>query len=332
MITSTDLLLAGDIGGTKTHLAIFSTETDLREPLAEEKFSSINYDGLEPIVDEFLKQSGMRPQRASFGVAGPVVEGVATITNLPWVIRRETLARTFGFSKVYLLNDLVAIANAIPLLQPDELYTLNAGDAVDEGAIAVVAPGTGLGEAYLTWDGVHYRPFASEGGHVDFAPTTEMELDMLRYLRTRYRHVSYERVCSGKGLPNIYDFLKDSNFAPEPDWLAQALAATQDRTPVIIGAATDNENPCELAATALKMFVSILGTEAGNMALKVLASGGVYLGGGIPPRILPSLSDGVFMEAFLRKGRFSEFLNQVPVYVILYPKVALLGAAGYGLP
>jgi len=323
------MLLAADIGGTKTNLAIFSPEAELRAPLAEATFPSAGYPSLEAVVLEFLSQVDVEVERASFGVAGPVVAGRATITNLPWVMDEEQLQAALHLSSVRLLNDLAAIAHAVPFLEPADLHTLNEGQPAPDGNIAVVAPGTGLGEAFLTWDGSRYRPHASEGGHADFAPTNPLEIELLRYLHDRFEHVSYERVCSGRGLPNIYAFLKDSGYADEPAWLAEELAAADDPTPVIVNTALARE--CELCVATLDTFVSILGAEAGNLALKVLASGGVYLGGGIPPRILPALEQGPFMQAFRSKGRMSDLLASVPVHVILNPKAALLGAACHGL-
>ena len=325
------MLLAGDIGGTKTDLAVFSPEAGLRAPLAGATFPSARYPSLEALMREFLSQVDVKVERASFGVAGPVVAGRATITNLPWVMDEEQLQAALHLSSVRLLNDLNAIAHAVPFLEPADLHTLNEGQPAPDGNIAVVAPGTGLGEAFLTWDGSRYRPHASEGGHADFAPTNPLEIELLRYLHDRFEHVSYERVCSGRGLPNIYAFLKDSGYADEPAWLAEQLAVADDPTPVIVNTALNNERPCELCIATLDTFVSILGAEAGNLALKVLASGGVYLGGGIPPRILPALEKGQFMQAFQRKGRLSDLLARIPVYVILNPKIALLGAACHGL-
>jgi glucokinase len=281
------------------------------------------------LVCEFLSQVDVEVERASFGVAGPVVAGRASITNLPWVMDEEQLQAALHLSSVRLLNDLAAIAHAVPFLESADLHTLNEGQPAPDGNIAVVAPGTGLGEAFLTWDGSRYRPHASEGGHADFAPTNPLEIELLRYLHDRFEHVSYERVCSGRGLPNIYAFLKDSGYADEPAWLAEELAAADDPTPVIVNTALARE--CELCVATLDTFVSILGAEAGNLALKVLASGGVYLGGGIPPRILPALEQGPFMQAFRNKGRMSDLLVRFPVHVILNPKVALLGAACHGL-
>ncbi len=332
-------LLAGDIGGTKTNLAIFTSEAGLRAPLAEGTFPSGNYPSLEALVGDFLAQvvedasrgGEVSIDRASFGVAGPVLAGRATITNLPWVMEEDQLATKLALSSVHLLNDLLAIAHAVPMLEPTDLHTLNEGEPASGGAIAVVAPGTGLGEAFLTWDGTTYRAYPSEGGHTDFAPTNSLEIGLLRYLQNRFDHVSYERACSGKGLPNIYNYLKESGYAEEPAWLAEELAEAEDMVPIIVKAALDENRSCELCQITLNTFVSILGAEAGNMALKVMASGGVYLGGGMPVHIHSALESGPFMEAFRRKGRFSDLLSRIPVHVILNPKVALLGAASYGL-
>jgi glucokinase len=327
------MLLAGDIGGTKTNLAIFSPESGPRAPLVEATLPSGRYPSLEVLIGDFLAQVDLKPERASLGVAGPVVAGKATITNLPWVISETQLQTALGFSPggVRLLNDLAAIAYSVPWLESYDLHTLNEGQVAPGGAIAVIAPGTGLGEGFLIWDGSRYRAHASEGGHTDFAPTNLLEVDLLRYLLDRFGHVSYERVCSGRGLPNIYAFLKDSGYAQESAWLAEQLAKADDPNPVIVKAALAGERQCELCVATLETFVSILGTEAGNMALNVLATGGVYLGGGIPPRILPALEGARFLEEFQAKGRMSDLMAKIPVHVILNPKVALMGAACYGL-
>jgi len=324
-------LLAGDIGGTKTNLAVLSPEVGLRAPLAEATVLSADYPSLQALVRDFLAETDLRIERASFGVAGPVVAGRAATTNLPWVIEESQLQEELNLSSVRLLNDLSAIAHAVPFLEPSDMHILNEGRPSAGGAIAVIAPGTGLGEAFLTWDGSRYRAHASEGGHADFAPTTPLQVDLLRYLQGRFEHVSYERVCSGRGLPNIYAYLRDSGYADEPVWLAEQLEAVDDPSPVIVNSALRSEGRCELCDATLNTFVSILGAEAGNLALKVVATGGVYLGGGIPPRILPALRRPQLMEAFRRKGRMSSLLAQLPVHVILNPKVALLGAACHGL-
>ena len=323
------LLLAGDIGATKTELAVFSSEAG-RTPLAMATFPSAAYSGLEALVGEFLAQVRLPVEHAVFGVAGPVLEGRVSATNLPWEMEEGHLKAALGLRSVRLINDLEAMAWAIPHLEAADLYTLNPGRPAPGGTIAVIAPGTGLGEAFLTWDGTRYRPYPSEGGHADFAPRSPLETDLWHYLHARLGHVSYERLCSGRGLPNIYAFLKESGRASEPAWLTTRLRAVEDPTPVLIEAALGVRR-CEICVTALELFVSILGAEAGNLALKVLASGGVYLGGGIPPRILPALQQENFLEAFRSKGRMEELLARIPVHVILNPRTGLLGAACRGL-
>ena len=324
------ILLAGDIGGTKTDLAVFSSDRGVRSPVAEATFPSADYESLEALVQEFLGKIGLTVDAASFGVAGPVVAGRAKITNLPWQIDEGLLEKTLRVSPVRVVNDLDAIAHAIPLLEPADLATLSAGTPAPGGAIAVIAPGTGLGEAFLTWDGTRYQAHPSEGGHVDFAPATARELDLLRFLQARFEHVSCERVCSGRGLPNIYQYLKETGVAKEPAWLAKQLETTTDPTPLIVKAA-QGDPPCALCVATLDMFVSIMGAEAGNLALKVLATGGVYVAGGMPRRILPALKQGAFMQSFRRKGRFADLLGRLPVHIVLNPKVGLLGAASLGL-
>lgn len=327
------MLLAGDIGGTKTVLAVFSTEAGPHTPLVEATFPSGRYRQLEAIVREFLAQHSLQVDRACFGVAGPVVAGSAQITNLPWVMDEASLKQTFGWRSAKLLNDLESIAYAVPILEPGDIHTLNAGQAVPHGNIAVIAPGTGLGEAFLTWEGTRYRAHASEGGHASFAPATDLEIGLLIYLHERLEggHVSFERVCSGLGIPNIYKYLKESRHAEEPAWLAEQLAHASDATPVIVNSALGKTEQCDLTVATLTTFVGILAGETGNLALKVLATGGVYLGGGIPPRIIPSLEDPEFLEIFRDKGRFHGMLANMPMHVILNHKAALLGAAAYGL-
>lgn len=324
------MLLVGDIGGTKTKLAVFASVTTLSTPVAEMTFPSTHYESLEAIIQEFIARFHLQVDRACFGVAGPVVDSQATITNLPWIISTTHLQDTFQLTSAVLMNDLEAIAHAVPFLEANDLHTLNSGQASTGGAIAVIAPGTGLGEAFLTWDGQHYIAHTSEGGHADFAPLDEAQIGLLRYLQTRLGHVSYEWVCSGIGLPNIYAYLKDSGSYPEPAWLAEQLEKAKDKTPVIVHAALDSTDAVPVCTATLDMFVSILGAEAGNLALKVLATGGVYIGGGIPPRILSFLNREAFMPPFLNKGRLGSVLTEVPIHVILHPHAGLLGAAYYG--
>lgn len=326
------MILAGDIGGTKTALGIYSPEKGIRNPLFQETFSSANYAGLEAIITEFCLKFDFEIEKAAFGVAGPVSAGKAKITNLPWVIDEEELKTALNTSSVKLLNDLEAIAWSVPSLEEQDIYVLNdQGDKTKSGTIAVIAPGTGLGEAFLVWNGSRYLAQASEGGHTDLAPTNELQIELLRYLMQKYEHVSYERVCSGIGMPNIYNFFKDIGRLEEPDWLAREMVNIKDPTPLIVNTALNKEKDCPICAATLDMFIALLGAEAGNMALKILPSGGVYLGGGIPPRILPELQKGLLMECFLQKGRMSRLLLNMPVNVILKTDTALTGAAHYGL-
>ena len=324
-----NMILAADIGGTKTVLGVFSQEFRPKKPILEAKFPSQEYASLEDIIHEFLKDEDIRLTGASIGVAGPVVGDRAQVTNLPWVVESQSLSRALNGTPVQLLNDLSAIAHAIPFLEADDIATINAAEASQGGAKAVIAPGTGLGEGFLVWEGTRYRAFPSEGGHADFAPNNKLQDELLVYLRQRYDHVSCERVCSGKGIPDLYAFFKDRGRLSEPEWLRRELSEAKDKTPVIVNSAI--EQGIEISMAATDLFISILGSEAGNMTLKVLATGGVYLAGGIPPRILPQLKSGAFMESFIHKGRFSDFLKNVPVHVILNPNVGLMGAACHGL-
>ncbi len=328
------MLLVGDIGGTKTVLALFSAEKGPNTPLEERTYPSARYPSLEAIVTAYLGTVHQPIERACFGVAGPVSAGRAQITNLPWVIDETVLKATFGWQAVKLLNDLESVAYAVPILEAADIFTISAGEPVLAGSIAVLAPGTGLGEAFLTHTGDRYQAHASEGAHVSFGPTDAQQIQLLTYMRERkgYDHVSYERVCSGGlGLPNLYDFLKDTGVAAEPAWLAEQLAKSDDPTPVIVRAAQDPQHPDPLCTATLALFVRILAAEAGNLALKVLATGGIFLGGGISPRILAEYQKPDFLPILRNKGRFDALLAKVPVKVILNPKAGLLGAAAHGL-
>jgi glucokinase len=322
-------LLAGDVGATKTMLGIYSADKGPQEPLAEATFSSSEYAGLGALAGEFLAQSNMDVQDACFGVAGPVINGQAVISNLSWRVDQAGLKKELKLKSVVLINDVEAVANGVPLLQQAGLHCLNKGEPIEGGTKAVIAPGTGLGEAFLTWDGARYQAHASEGGHTDFGPTNLLEDDLLQHLRDQWGHVSYERVCSGMGLPLLYAYLRESGYAEEPAWLAEQLAATDDPAAFVVQAALDNK--AKLCIDTLDLFCSVLGAEAGNLALKVLAFGGVYLGGGIPLRIIPVLEKGPFMQAFRCKGRLSELMGRIPIYCILDPRIALIGAACRGL-
>ncbi|MGW8319852.1 MAG: glucokinase [Candidatus Promineifilaceae bacterium] len=322
-------LLAGDIGGTKTVLALFSSEQGPHQPLIETRYDSPNYDSLTSIVDTFARENELRPEAVCLGVAGPVARNRVQVTNLPWDIDGAELSRILGGIPVRLINDLEAIASAVPTLTAADLAEIKSGARDEHGPIAVLAPGTGLGEAFLFWDGRGYRPIPSEGGHTDYGPDTPLELDLLSYLQPKLGHVSYERVCSGIGIPNLYAFFRDTGRYPEPEWLAEQLAAAEDKTPVIFNVA--QQKRAAICEATVELFLSILGSEAGNLVLQVLARGGVFLGGGIPPRIVPELRGRTFLEAFTRKGRFAKMLLEVPVYVIVNPKAGLYGAANHGL-
>ena len=324
-------LLAGDIGGTKTILALFSSDKGPLQPLFEVNYQSNAYPGLDTIIKDFFSQANVSAATASFGVAGPVRDGRSVITNLPWQPDTRMLQSSHGFSKVTLINDLVATGYAIPHLSQPDLLIINKGITTAEGSLGIIAPGTGLGEAIFTWEGSRYTPVPSEGGHTDFAPVSEVEIDLLDFLSKRYDHVSYDRVCSGHGLPGIFDFIKTHFQLEEPDWLKEELAGAEDQAPVIVNGALNDARNCEICKKTLQLFVSVLGAEAGNLALKGLTTGGMFLGGGIPPRILPFLQTETFMTSFANKGRMSYLLNDIPVKVILNPKAALIGAASFGL-
>jgi glucokinase len=241
------------------------------------------------------------------------------------------LQDSHGFAKAILINDLAANGYALPHLEQSDFFTINKGIQTIEGALGIIAPGTGLGEVVFTWDGSRYVAVPSEGGHSDFGPMSELEIELLRFLKNKYEHVSYDRICSGRGLPAIYDFCKSLGLFAEPDWLAEQLAAAADPAPVIVNAALDATSHCEICRKTLELFISILGAEAGNLALKGLTTGGMFLGGGIPPRILPFLEDEKFMKSFVSKGRMRYLLHDIPVKVILNPKAALIGAASFGM-
>ena len=324
------MLIAGDIGGTKTDLAIYSVESGPHAPLAQAQFHSADYPSLQAMVSAFLAQVKIPIAFASFDVAGPVIDGHVKTTNLPWMMDEISLAKDLNLKSVHLINDLEAVARAVPVLRPADVITLNEGAAVPRGPIAIIAPGTGLGESFLTWDGSRYMAHSSEGGHSDFAPTNELQIRLLRYLLPRLGHVGVERVCSGIGVPNIYEFLRDEEKISERPDIAQLIASAKDHTKAIVEAANDPNNPSELCRATVEMLVSILASEAGNLALKVLATGGVYLAGGVAFHVLDALKQPQFMQTFINKGRFKDLMGRIPVYVITAP-AALVGAATFGL-
>lgn len=322
------MILAGDVGGTKVHLALYSFERGQLTHFKDEKFPAREYAGLEDIVRKFLTESG-NPDvtSACFGVPGPVRGGRLKLTNLPWIIDAREMGLALHIEHLFLINDLEANGYGIPELSADQVFELSAGDASAVGNRGLVSAGTGLGEAILVWNGKAHIPMASEGGHCDFAPRNEIEIALLHYLqRTLKGRVSFERVVSGLGLKNIYEFLRDDQKMDEPAWLKERMA--QEDPNAVIGELGESGKD-ELCARTLDIFAAAYGAEAGNLALKVLSAGGMYLGGGIAPKILKKMQDGVFMKAFTDKGRLSDLLVHMPVRIILESRAALMGAAAY---
>jgi glucokinase len=325
-----NMLLAGDVGGTKTAVGIFSVANGPYAPVAQDVFHSADYPSLESIARKFLEKTRMKVDSASFGVAGPVLGGRVKTTNLPWIVDETVIARELSLRSVRVLNDLEATACAVPGLRASDIETLSPGKPAERANIAVLAPGTGLGEAFLTWESGGYRAHSSEGGHGDFAPVDDLQARLLKFMRQRFEHVSYEHVCSGVGIPHIYDFFRDEELTPETAETGAKIAAANDRTAAIVEAALHPSAPSPRCRATIEMVVSIMGSEAGNLALKVLATGGVYITGGIPLHILPAMRGARFLESFRKKGRLSEMMERIPVHIIV-SHVGLAGAAAYGL-
>ncbi len=316
-------VLAGDIGGTYTRLAYFEAGGDQLTLLVEGRFPSRKAGSLEEIVGNFSVEQGLTAERACFGIAGPIRHGAVRTPNLPWSVTAEALSRALGISDVKLINDLEAHVYGIDLLGPEDFEVLNRGVPNPTGTIALVSAGTGLGEAVAYWDGAAHRPRPSEGGHADFAPRSEIEAELLLFLREEYGRVSTERVLSGPGLRNLYRFLKDSRHLSERPGVAEEMLVNDPPAVITRAALAGN---CLLCEQALDLFVSLYGAEAGNVALRYLATGGIYLGGGIAPKIIDRLKRPGFMLAFSAKGRLSPLLETIPVKVILNERSALLGA------
>jgi len=320
------MILAGDIGGTNARLAYFEVEQGRLKLVAQQTYSSRESSGLDEIVTKFVACQPIKPDIACFGVAGPVRNGRVETSNLPWMVDSAQLAAELGLPKVLLINDLEANAWGIAELEGGHLVALNQVKAPVGGNQAVVAAGTGLGEAGLFWNGEKYEIFASEGGHCDFAPRNELEIELLRHLSARFGHVSVERIVSGPGLVNVYRVLRDTHRGEEPAWLTDEMAHG-DPAAAISTAGMNGKSP--LAEHALDLWISIYGAEAGNVAMKLMATGGVFLGGGIAPRLVSRLGGPLFMQAFTTKGRMQTLLESIPVTVIVYDKIALFGAARY---
>lgn len=330
------MILAGDVGGTKVHLALYRFEGGVLKHIRDQKFPATHYPNLQSVVREFLTSknpdspdNSEEITAACFGVPGPARNNIIRLTNLPWTLDSHQLSGDLGISHLFLINDLEANGYGIAELTPDQIFVLSEGDSSQVGNRALIAAGTGLGEGFLIWDGRTHIPMASEGGHTDFGPRSDLEIELLQYLRSDTQidgHVSWERVCSGIGLKKIYTFLRDVKKMPECPTLQQRMLR-EDPNAVIGELGESGEN--ELCAKTLDMFVSAYGAEAGNLALKVLAHGGVYIGGGIAPKILKKMQDGAFMHAFCDKGRMHDLVAHMPVRIILESRAALMGAAAY---
>jgi glucokinase len=322
------VILAGDVGGTKTVLSLFVQGEKRPRLKILESYVSGDAPGLVKIIEAFTGKHPAAISGACFGIAGPVKNGRCKTTNLPWDVSEDEIKKRFGWHNVWLLNDLTAAAHAVQILNREEVLPLTPERTAEGKNIGIIAPGTGLGAAFLVFAGGSYVAVASEGGHVDFAPRDEREFSLWKYLRRCYEHVSIERILSGPGLVNIYSWLKDAGRSVEPEWLAENLK-DKDPARAITEAALKHQEP--LCVEALDTFVSILGAAAGNLALTGTTTGGIYLGGGISPKILPKLKEGIFMRAFEDKGRFSDYMAQIPVWIILNENAALFGAARYAL-
>jgi glucokinase len=322
------MILAGDIGGTNSRLAFFSERGGRLEPVAEGTYASRRHVNLQAIVRKFVSAHDLPVDVACFGVAGPVRNGRTEAVNLAWAVDARELAQALPRSAISLLNDLEAHAYGVAMLASEDFVMLNQGAADASGNAAVIAAGTGLGEAGLYWDGQQHRPFAGEGGHTNFAPTDPLQVELLNFLSREFGHVSWERVLSGPGLHNIYRFLRDTGRGEEPDWLTREM---QQRDPAAVISQAALAGTSALCRQALDLFVALYGAEAGNVALKLMATAGVYVGGGIAPKIIRKLTDSTFMDAFVAKGRLKLLLEAIPVRIIMNDKAALLGAARFAV-
>ncbi len=328
------MILAGDVGGTKVHLALYDFADGQLHPLRDKKFPAHQFSSLDEVVNRFLSGDDTAPAAnreeilaACFGCPGPVRDGRLKLTNLPWTLDMRELSRSLAIKHVFLINDLEANGYGIPELAPNQIHSLHEGDAGAIGHRGLVSAGTGLGEALLIWDGKRHNPIPSEGGHCDFAARSNREIAMLEYLRSTLKgRVSFERVVSGLGIQNVYRFLRDVEKLDEPKWLCERMAAEDPN--VVIGECAE-DGSSSICFETMKVFASAYGAEAGNLALKALATGGIYLGGGIAPKRLKTMQNGFFMQAFLDKGRMSALLQSIPVRIILDETCALLGAAAY---
>jgi glucokinase len=323
------MILAGDIGATNTRLGAFETEGNRLQCVVEKIYMSQDHGGLPEILTQFIRTEGIPVHSACFGVAGPVRSGRSKISNLPWIIDSRELAKQLKLDSVGLLNDLEAYAYGIDALDSKDFITLSEGSEDAEGNRAVISARTGLGMAGLYWDGFRHHPFACEGGHADFAPTNDLQIELLAYLQKKYGRISCERILSGPGIKNIYEFLRDSHKVEEPSWLRDQVSAAHDVPALISKLAHEGKAP--ICDQTMSLFVSVLGSETGNCALRYMTTGGIFIGGTIASRNVARMKDPIFMQAFLDKGRMETLLKDVPVKIILNDDCGLIGAARYTL-
>ena len=322
------LILAGDIGGTKTNLAIFQQDGSGMKTMFEKTYHSKEYDSFSPLIKDFLQLNQVgKPQRICLGVAGPVINGIVDATNLAWELEISRIRTDTEIDQVGMINDLEATAYGLAGLTPNDFVNVHPGENIP-GNLSIIAPGTGLGEAGLFWDGKIFHPFPTEGGHSDFFPRNEIDMELFKFLRDKFGHVSWERVLSGPGIVNIYTFLRDVKGMEEPSWLRDKMKV-EDPSATISQAAM--EENCGIAIETLHLFVAYLAMESSSLILKHKSTGGLLIAGGIPPKILPFLNDGqVFLFHFLHSGRLKHLLEKVPIKIILNQKTPLIGAACYG--
>jgi len=323
------MILAGEIGATRTRLAAFETQGNKLQQVVEKIYMSQEHSGLPEIISDFIRTEGIPVQSACFGVAGPVRAGRSKISNLPWIIDSRELTRQLKLNSVGLINDLEAYAYGIDALESKDFIALSEGSEDAEGNRAVISARTGLGVAGLYWDGFRHHPFACEGGHADFAPRNELEMELLGYLQKKYGRISCERILSGPGIKNIYDFLRDTKKEDEPQWLREQISGAPDPPALISQIALENKS--SICDRTLSIFVSIYGAETGNCALHFMATGGIFIGGSIAAKIVPKMKDPIFMQSFLNKGRMELLLKEMPVKIVLNDDSGIIGAARYTL-
>ena len=324
-------ILAADIGGTKTNIGIFDSKQGCRSPIIEETLLCKNYSSFNELLKYFLAGKEYPVECACFAAAGPVREGKVQLTNLPWMLDEKNLKEILGIQSVYVINDLVALAYSIPELTEKDKVTLQEGSPEKNGTIGIVAPGTGLGMAFLVWDGSKYVACPSEGGHIGFSPNSELEIELLQYYSSKGVHVSWEFFCSGQGISHIYKFLKMKHCFEEPEWLKTLFNQAENLTPVIVDIALDKNIDCPICTETLKLFVQLLAGVSRNFALTVMAIDGIYLGGGIPAKILKFLKQSDFLNNFRRMGRMPELTERIPLTVISTSKAPLAGAVKYAI-